>query len=189
MATQVALAKNNTGHSHQNGIASCPIFRLLSEPLQQETQNKDYLLNYIHNLPVEEIGVPQYFAKLERQMGDLKDPNLIYPIGQGLYIHVRPDLTDSRDIYIPIEPGMDQDNRGLYIPIEPGMDQDNRGLMEELEDRLVDYVADLESMTGDKDNRAKVLRAILKEACVVVKSNDLKKNGKRRPKRSHQDSR
>ena len=152
MATQVAPTKNNAGHSHQNGVASCPLFRLLPEPLQQESRDKEFLLNYIHNLPMEEIGVPEFYPKLERQMGDMKDPNLIYPIGGGLYVHVMSDLKDSRDI---------------YIPIEPGMEQDNRTLMEELEERLVDYVADLESMTGDLDNRAKVLRAILTQAITV----------------------
>ena len=168
MATQVAPTKNNAGHSHQNGVASCPLFRLLPEPLQQESRDKEFLLNYIHNLPMEEIGVPEFYPKLERQMGDMKDPNLIYPIGGGLYVHVMSDLKDSRDI---------------YIPIEPGMEQDNRTLMEELEERLVDYVADLESMTGDLDNRAKVLRAILKQACVVVKPNDLKKEQKKAAKK------
>ncbi|PKB79130.1 MAG: secretion system protein E [SAR202 cluster bacterium Io17-Chloro-G9] len=168
MATQVTPTKNNTGHSHQDGIVSCPVFKMLPEALQQESQSEEHLLSYIHNLPLEEIGVPEYYPKLERGMGDLKDPNLIYPIGEGLYIHVMPDRTDSRDI---------------YVPIEPGMDLDNRELMEELEDRLVDYVADLESMTGDKDNRAKVLRAILKEACVVVKPQALKKERKKAAKK------
>ena len=168
MATQVTPTKNNTGHSPQDGIVSCPVFKMLPEALQQESQSEEHLLSYIHNLPLEEIGVPEYYPKLERGMGDLKDPNLIYPIGEGLYIHVMPDRTDSRDI---------------YVPIEPGMDLDNRELMEELEDRLVDYVADLESMTGDKDNRAKVLRAILKEACVVVKPQALKKERKKAAKK------
>ena len=59
------------------------------------------------------------------------------------------------------------------MPIEPGMDMDNRGLMEEVEGRLVGYVAELESMTGDDDSRAKILRSILKQACVVVKPGEL----------------
>ena len=154
MTTKTAKAKKDAEHSHRDGIASCPMFRMLPESLQEESKKTEFLLEYIHGLAMEEIGVPEYVAKLERGMGDLKNPNLIYPIDQGLYIHVYPDPADVRN---------------FYVPIEPGMADDNRDLMEELEERLVDFVDDLEDMTGDRARKAAVLRRILKQACVVVK--------------------
>ena len=160
MTTKPVRAKKGAGHSHRDGLASCPMFRMLPEPLQEESRNKEFLMDYIHTLAMEEIGVPAYVPELERSMGDMKAPNLIYPIGKGLYIHVYSDPTDVRN---------------FYVPIEPGMDQDITELMEELEDRLIDYVADLEDMTGDQARKAAVLRRILKQACVVMKPGEVRK--------------
>ncbi len=69
------------GHAHKGGPSSCPMFKLLPEPLQREAEANSFLLDYIHMLPVEQYGVPEFFPQLDRKMGDMKDPNLIYPIG------------------------------------------------------------------------------------------------------------
>ena len=89
-------------------------------------------------------------------------------MGDEVYIHIFPDETDSRD---------------YYIAVEPGMTQMIDGLMEDLEDRLVDYVDQLDDLDGDQVDRAKVLRDILAKACVVVSPNDLRaqrKNSKKK---------
>ena len=72
------------GHAHSGGATICPVFRLLPEPLQREAENNGFLLDYIHLIPIEEYGVPDFYTELDRKMGDLKDPNLIYAIGGGL---------------------------------------------------------------------------------------------------------
>jgi flagellar protein FlaI len=155
-------------HGHKGGLTDCPAFRLLPPPLQEESRNKAHLLEYLHALPVEEVGIPQYVPKLDRSMKDLKNPNLIYPIKDDIYIHVYPDQSDIRD---------------YYIAIEPGMMLDLEDLMEEVEERLVDYVSDLDDTTGNQIDRAKVLEKILKQICVVVKPKELK-GPRRRPKRT-----
>ena len=125
------------------------MFRLLPAPLQEESKDKLHLLEYLHALPVEEVGIPEYVPKLDRKMGDLQSPNLIYPIKNGLYVHVYSDESDIRDYYIAIEPGM-------------MLDLDD--LMEEVEERLVDFVEDLDDATGNQLDRAKVLTDILKKS-------------------------
>lgn len=160
MTTKQAPAKKDSRHTHKDGLTSCPMFRMLPEPLQEQSRDKEFLMDYIHGLAMEEIGVPEYVPKLDRGMGDIKDPNLIYPIDKGLYIHVYSDPTDFRN---------------FYVPIEPGMDRDDSDLMEELENLLIEYVADLEDMTGDAARKAAVLRRILKQACIVVKPGEVKK--------------
>ena len=152
------------GHSHQGGVTSCPVFKLLPAPLQEESKENGFLLDYIPLLPVEEVGIPEYHSTLERGLGDKKNPNLIYPIGKGLYVHIYPDPNDSRD---------------YYIAIEPGMLSDESGLMDELEDHLVDYVEDLEGSDGASLDRGRVLRNILKKAVVVVKPKELKRQQKK----------
>jgi flagellar protein FlaI len=147
-------------HAHKGDIASCPAFRLLPAPLQEECKDKAHLMEYLHALPMETIGVPQYFPKLDRKMGGMKNPNLIYPLSNGLFVHICPDHSDIRD---------------FYIPVEPGMMLDTGVLMEEVENRLVDYVQELDDLGGTKRiTRAEVLRKILKKACVVVKPRELK---------------
>ena len=163
-----------SGHSHRGGAASCPVFKLLPPPLQRESETHQFLLDYIHLIPIDEVGIPEYYPELARGLGEIQDPNLIYPIGGGLYVHIYPDVTDSRNYYIAIEPGM------LF---------DSDKLMEELEDHLVDYVDELDDLDGAQMDRGAVLRGILKKACVVVKQGDLKqeqskaggKNGSRLP--------
>ncbi len=152
-------------------MTDCPAFRLLPPPLQEESKDKTHLLEYLHSMPMDEVGIPEFVPKLERSMSDLKNPNLIYPIKEGLYIHVYPDASDIRDYYIAIEPGM-------TLALED--------LMEEVEERLVDYVGELDdTAAGSQMDRSKVLAGILKQICVVVKPRELKgakakakKNGK-----------
>ena len=168
MGTGTLPFKVQSGHSHRGGASSCPVFKLLPSELQQESQNNEYLLDYIHLLPVDQVGVPEYYPELDRKLGDVKDPNLIYPVGRGLYIHIYPDQTDSRN---------------YYIAIEPGMFQDSNDLMDELENHLVDYVEALDDASGEQQDRAAVLRKIVGQACMVVKPRDLRQEREKASKK------
>ena len=152
------------GHSHQGGVTSCPVFKLLPAPLQEQSKENEFLLDYIHLLPVDEVGIPEYHSKLERSLGDKKNPNLIYPIENGLYVHIYPDPNDSRD---------------YYIAIEPGMLSNDPDLIDELEDHLVDYVEELENEDNARLDQGRVLRNILNKVVVVVKLKELKKQQKK----------
>ncbi|MCH7737499.1 MAG: type II/IV secretion system ATPase subunit [Chloroflexi bacterium] len=148
-------------HAHKNGVASCPIVKLLGQQLQEEVASAEHLMDYIHGLEIDTIGIPEYHPKLDRRAGDMKNPNIIYPIGGGLYVHVFPDPKDARNFYHAIEPGM-------YV--------ESKGLMDLLEDNLVDYVDDLDDLGGrDQIDRSKMLLKILKKICVIVKPKELKK--------------
>ena len=157
------------GHSHRGAVTDCPVFKMLPAPLQEQSKEHEFLLDYIHMLPVEDVGIPEYHNELNRKLGDTKNPNLIYPVGGGLYVHIYPDPQDSRD---------------YYIAIEPGMLNDDRGLVEDLEDHLVDHVEDLDDTGGAQINRGEVLRSILKKVVVVVKPKELaaaRKKAKKKP--------
>jgi len=148
-------------HTHKNGLASCPVVKLLPKDLQQEVEHSDHLLDYVHELPIESLGVPEYHSELDRKLGDIKNPNIIYPIGGGLYIHILPDPADARNV---------------YIAIEPGMAIDSKGLMDMLETHLVDYVEELDDLDGGETiDRSKALLAILKKICVIVNPKALKR--------------
>ena len=146
-------------HSHRSGVTDCPMFKLLSAPLQRESETNHHLLDYIHLLPVEQYGLPEYYAELDRKLGDLENPNLIYPVGHGMYIHIYPNPKDARN---------------HYIAIEPGMLSDNQAQMEELENHLVDHVGALEEDSSGDQERRKALLKILKQVCKVVRPKDLR---------------
>ena len=174
MVAGVLPFQKKGGHSHKGGVTNCPVFKLLPPPLQKESKDNGFLLDYIHTIPVDEVGIPEYYEELDRKLSDQKNPNLIYPIGGGLFVHIYPDPTDSRD---------------YYIAIQPGMLDDTGNLVEAMEDRLVDFVEELESSANAKLNRAEVLRKILGKVVVVVRPGTLKqarlkakkKNGSRLP--------
>ncbi len=141
--------------AHAGG--TCVLRSLLPPPLAEEADKAPHLMEYLHKIPVADVGVPEYFEKLDRKMGDIEDPNLIYPVGQGVYIHIFPDHSDVRNYYIPIEPTAE------------GLDD----LLEEIEVRLLDYVDELATAETDED-RLRVLHLAIDEICQVVNA---KRNG------------
>ena len=118
------------------------MFKMLPPVFQEETKNNDFLMDYIHLIPVEEVGIPEFYEELARDLGEKKNPNLIYRIVGGLYVHIYPDPADSRD---------------YYIAIEPGMFDSNAQLIEQMEDRLVDHVEELEDPKNKDLNQGEVL--------------------------------
>ena len=119
-------------HAHKGDISKCPVFRMIPKKLRNESKSKIHLQSYLHAVPVDKVGPPEYYESLNRSMGDMENPNLIYPVGNGIYIHIYPDPNDARDYYIPVEPGMTED---LAL------------IMEQVEIRLVDYVHELDEAT------------------------------------------
>ncbi len=98
---------------------------------------------------MDDIGVPEYADVLTNSMKALQYRNLIYPVSRGIYVHLYPDMKDSRDYYIVIEPSIG--------PIA--------GLMEQVDRRLIDYVDELER--AGEEERAEVLLKCLDRICTV----------------------
>jgi flagellar protein FlaI len=90
--------------SGRDGVSSKRLRSRLSTPLKQACAESTFLEDYLLWLPVDEIGVPDFYPQLSRQLKDLAVPNLIYSIKEGLYVHIYPDEKGERNLYIPIEP-------------------------------------------------------------------------------------
>jgi hypothetical protein len=103
-------------------------------------------------LPVKEIGLPEYYEKLDRSMKGIKNPNLLYPVEAKTFIHILANREDIRDHYIPVEPSLPMENMGTGQ------------LLDEIEDRIADYVDELEGI----ENAEKRLEAILRIVDKVV---------------------
>jgi len=94
---------------------------------------------------MEEFGVPQYVEKLERKMGDIEQPNIIYPVGDATFAHIFPDSQDARNYYIPVEPIVGRDYGELF---------------EMVEDRLVDVVHKLRQPFTPEEKTEVLLQAL-----------------------------
>ncbi len=157
MATQTLPLAKPGEHDHKKGATECPLFRMLPKKLRKESKKKVHLWDYLHLLPIEKIGVPEYHETLSRDMGDLPNPNLIYPVSDDIFIHIYPDPADARN---------------YYIAIEPGMLEDVSSITDQVEIRLVDYVNDLDENSGDGKQRAELLLKILDKVCTVRKDDN-----------------
>ena len=138
-------------HSWGASPASCPIHGILAPELREQADANPHLMAYLHRVPMAEFGVPEYFPEISRKMGDLKEPNLIYPVGQNTFIHIFPETAGDRNWYIAIEPGSDK-------IIE---------LLEQMEFRLLDFVEILAEATTPEEKTAVLLKAI-DDSCDVI---------------------
>ena len=149
----------NNADSHEGGQATCPLHGLLSEPLRERTEQTSHLMDYLHMVPIGEVGVPDFYPELSHKLGDIKQPNLIYPVAEHIFIHIYPDPQDVRDYYIPVEPT-------LVGGLGP--------LLSKLERRVLAYVDEL-SQAETEEAKAQVLITAVEENCRVRGNGD--KNG------------
>jgi flagellar protein FlaI len=136
-------------HNHSS-MSDCDVYQNLPAEMKKETEKNPFLLDYLHLIPDNSAGIPQLYPKLDKKLGDLKAPNILYPVGDELYIHIYPDENDVRNFYIPIEPHFVSDIK-KYLPI--------------VDERLVDLVTKYDAKTPDE--RTKVLRECLRKLCVI----------------------
>lgn len=123
----------------------------LSPELQQACEESTFLRGYLRHVPMDVIGVPDFYEKPPRSLGDLPDPNLIYPIGEGLFIHMYPDEGGQRHHYVCIEPI-------VVTPIDH--------LMPRIEEYLVHYAEQIGQME-DKEEKRKLLLKIIDSICTT----------------------
>ncbi len=131
---------NNRGHGAASRLRS-----MLPRKLRQACEENSFLADYLDYVPIDEIGVPDYSPKLSRRLKDLEERNLIYPIEGGLFVHVYPDPSAARDLYIPIEP-------------HTMMDLDD--IAPEVEERLLDWAEEIGAAETPEEKREKLLEAI-----------------------------
>jgi archaeal flagellar protein FlaI len=132
-------------------LTSCPIYGQLPPELQEKCQTNIHLLLYLHSIPLEQLGMPQFYTKLNRGLKGIKNRNLIYMVDDEIFVHILANPEDIRDYYIPVEPC-------LFGNVDH--------LMERVEKRLVNFVEELATV-DDNVNRLKVILNIVDRLVVV----------------------
>ncbi len=147
-------------------MEKCPLFPQLVPEFQQASKESPHLLQYLRMLPIEKIGIPQYFEKVTRAQKGNKNPNLIYKVGDGVFVHI---LANHEDI------------RNNYIAIEPSLINAQDVVLDDIENRLADHVEELEGVE-DASKRFKIIMSIVDRMVTVNGHGDAapgaKKNGK-----------
>ncbi|MBZ0297684.1 MAG: type II/IV secretion system ATPase subunit [Anaerolineae bacterium] len=121
----------------------------LSKPLAEAALQSPFLSQYLRHLPMDEIGVPDYYEKPSRSLSDLKVRNLIYPIKDGLFVHVYPGSGGGRDHHIAIEPT-------TVVDVEE--------LMPQVDERLVAWAEEI-GRIEDKDEKRDLLIRLVDNIC------------------------
>jgi flagellar protein FlaI len=132
-------------------LEKCPIYSQLPPEFQEVSKENLHLLQYVHMLPLDRIGIPKYFDKINRKLKGTKDPNIIYNVGGGVFIHIMANPEDIRDYYIAVEPSI--------------IDAQNTTL-ETIENRLADYVEELEGV-ADPSKRLEIIMKIVDRIVLV----------------------
>ena len=138
------------------------LYARLSPEFQEACDSSPFLTQYVWRLPVDEIGVPDFYPKPSRSLGQLEYRNLIYPIKDGLYVHIYPDPGGVRDHHIAIEPT-------VVVDIEH--------LMPQIETKLVTWAEEIGRLEDKEEKRALLYKLI----DMICTTNRGASNGKRRP--------
>jgi archaeal flagellar protein FlaI len=135
-------------------LEKCPVFPKLTPELQEICKENLHLLQYIHMLPPDKIAIPQYFEKVSRKQKGIKDPNLIYKIGNGVFVHILANPDDIRNYYIAVEPSI----------IDP-----QANTLETIEEHLAEYVEELEGV-AESTKRLEIIMQIV-DRIVIIDNN------------------
>ena len=145
--------------AHGADMMQCGLYRMLPPDAKKfiGAEENRHVLDYIHMLPLDDIGVPKFYPELSRDLKKITKPNIIYPAGDGISIHIYPDKKDVRNYYIPIEPT-------LFANVDE--------LLIEVEEALVDIVDVLEVTTDDIDSKKALLEEGLDDVCIIEDDGD-----------------
>ena len=141
---QLPFAIDNSDDNH-NQAAFSRLRSMLPKKLRKACKENPFLADYLQHVPMDEIGVPDYYPKLSRRLKDLEERNLIYPIEEGLFVHIYPNPSGERDIYVPIEPH-------TTINLDD--------IVGEVERRLLDWAEEIGAAETPEEKREKLLGAI-----------------------------
>ena len=135
-------------------IESSALYRMLPANAKEYVVQSPHLLEYLLLFPVNTYGIPLFFSELKRDLKGMENPNIIYPAGKEIFIHIFPDPDDVRNFYIPIEPSFLHSVTEMQVYIE---------------DKMIDVIDKLEEDPVTEKERAEVLKKVLREIIYIKK--------------------
>jgi flagellar protein FlaI len=148
---EIKACSQECGKTCGTNLEKCPIFPKLPADFQEVCKENLHLLQYLHMLPLDKISIPTYYEKITRKLKGTKDPNLIYRVSGGVFIHILANPEDIRD---------------YYIAIEPSIIDAQDSTLDEIEAHLADYVEELEGV-ADSAKRLEIIMGIIEKIVTV----------------------
>ncbi len=145
--------KGNSGSATQDraGMVSAPLFQSLPQDMQEQVFLNLHLWSYLENLQSNGLDIPEFVSRLNKSFKGNASNNLIYPVANKVFVHIYTAEGEARDVYAPIEPS----SGGVTAR-----------LMEDVDQKLIDHVSELQSVVGEEqEKRIEVLTSILEKIC------------------------
>ncbi|RLI92332.1 MAG: hypothetical protein DRO65_00125 [Candidatus Altiarchaeales archaeon] len=89
----------------------------LTETLDEAMRKFPHLREYVRKIEAE-IGTPEFHVQLSRDMRDIKFPNIIYPVGDPIFIGIYRSPKDNKLRYHAIQPELSPEEEQLYREVE-----------------------------------------------------------------------
>lgn len=140
------------GNDCYNNVESCALYRMLPANARDYVRESPHLLEYLHILPVNTVGIPLFLSELKRDLKSMENPNIIYPVNETTFIHIFPDPDDVRNWYIPIEPSFLHSVKTI-LPV--------------IEEKLIDMIDALDEEPVTDEARIEVLRNFIQQLVYV----------------------
>lgn len=135
-----------------NNVESSALFRMLPANAKEYVKQAPHLLEYLHILPVNTYGIPLFLSELKKDLKGMKNPNLIYPVTENIFVHILQDPNDVRNYYIPIEPSF-LSSVNQFVPA--------------LEYKMIDLIDALETDPATEKERTEVLKTMLSRITAI----------------------
>ena len=135
-----------------NNVEASALYRMLPANAKEYVKQAPHLLEYLHILPVNTYGIPLFLSELKKDLKGMKNPNLIYPVTENIFVHILQDPNDVRNFYIPIEPSF-LSSVGKYIPA--------------IEYKMIDLIDALETDPATEKERTDVLKTMLSRITAI----------------------
>jgi archaeal flagellar protein FlaI len=162
VATSLSLpfkkATNTEDNDCANNIEGCALYRMLPANAKEYVQHSVHLLEYLHIFPVDEFGIPLFFSELKRDLKSIKEPNLIYPATDDVFVHIFYDPNDVRNFYIPIEPSFLHSVKDLAPAVEV---------------KLIDLLDALDEDPVTDEERTIVLKRLINQVVYIKKPGEI----------------
>ena len=87
---------------------------MTDDGLTEACKNNPHLMDYYNELNASGQKVPQFIVQLSKSLSDIKYPNILYPVSDQIFIHIKGDAFKGIVEYITIEPKLSETEKNDF---------------------------------------------------------------------------
>lgn len=135
MSEEKAVAKQDPSQED-----SCSLLELIDGGFRDAVEKNVHLHIHLHEWFRGKKRLPKYYEQLSRELRKLDKPDIVYPAGDPIFIHIYYKPGGARQVYHVVEPTVPDEAKGLLnlieealaLVIDEGYDYESREEQEEL---------------------------------------------------------